>query len=119
MLGGQLDDPVPAFGCADDAPQRRKHFGCEIPRSHAVGSDHEVLNQLFSPVLSFGFQVLELIAIKHRAGFYGFEIKRTVLVPEPFSFGPRGPEAEFRRDRLTADPCGIGPFPSSQAATLL
>ena len=29
-----------------------------------------------------GFKVLELISVKHRAGFYGFEIQRTVHVPE-------------------------------------
>jgi hypothetical protein len=37
---------------------------------------------LFSSVLSLGFQVLELISVKHRARFYGFEIERSVNMPE-------------------------------------
>ena len=85
-LRGQLDDPVPAFGYADHAPQRRKLFGREVSCGNAVGGDHEVLNNVFGPVLFVGFQVLELISVKDRTGFDCFEIKRAVQVPECFQF---------------------------------
>ena len=44
-----------------------------------------IRHNIFGPVLSFGFEVLELISVKHRACFYGFEIKRAGYVPEGHS----------------------------------
>ena len=59
-----------------------KLFGREVARGHAVGGDHEVLDDLLGPVLRVGFQVLELVAVEDRTRFDGFEVERAVLVPE-------------------------------------
>jgi hypothetical protein len=49
---------------------------------HAVGSDHEVRDEILGPVLLFGFKALEFIVDKCRARLDRFEIERTVRVPD-------------------------------------
>jgi len=117
----QADDPIPAFGDADDASQRRELLGREVSCGDAVGGDHEVFNDVFGPVPCFGCQILELVSVKDRTCLDCFEIKRTVQVPERLQFlGHAVLESKVLVE--TADRAilgGIGPLLSSQPATLL
>ena len=64
MLRCQFYDPVPTFGCLDDAA-----YGRDIKqkaRHYTVGGDHEILDQLRSAVLFLPGDAHHLLALKNR-----------------------------------------------------
>ena len=82
VLSGELDDPVPALGRADHAADRREIPRREIPGGHAVGGDHEVLDDVLGAVLSFRFEITDLVAVKDRFRLDGFQTQRSLGVPQ-------------------------------------
>ena len=72
LLAGNLDDAVPAFGGAHDAPDGGVVFGGQEAGGGAVGGDHEVFDDLHGLIFLFDFEVADLIAIEDGAGFDGF-----------------------------------------------
>ncbi len=80
VLRGDLDDPLPAFGRAHHAPDRRELLRHEKLRHRAVGRDHEILDDLFRAVLLIDFQIAQLLAVEDRPGLQRFQAERAMLV---------------------------------------
>ena len=76
-----LDDLVPPLGRTHDAAQRGDPLAREKPRRHAVGRDHEVLDELAGAVLRLHRQVRHGVAVEDRAGLDRLEIEGSLLVP--------------------------------------
>jgi hypothetical protein len=82
VLGRDLDDPVPAFGRADHAPQGGDVLAVQKACGHAVGCNHEILDDLLGPVGLIHLQILDLISGKDRAGFQRLQGQGTVLMTQ-------------------------------------
>ena len=54
------------------------------PRGHAIGGNHEVLDDLLGPVALIRPQILDLVSGKDRAGFQRLQLQGTVLMPQGF-----------------------------------
>ena len=94
----------------------------EIPGGHAVGRDHEILDDLLGAVLPFYFEITDLVAVKDRFRLDGFQTQRPVDVPQILqALGDPVLHAQILRQPIDGRdrPRGAAPFPSSQAATLL
>ncbi len=82
MFQRNFDDPIPAFWDAHNAADRREIPGREITGGHAIGRDHEVLDDLPGTILCVYFQRADLIAVEYGPGFICFQTQRPVSVTE-------------------------------------
>src|SRR5579872_5534223 len=78
VSGGELHDPIPAFGLLNDAPQRRNFV--EHPRYDTIGGDHEILNQLGGMILLLLFDINDLLVKNEGMHFVGLDIERSIFV---------------------------------------
>ena len=92
VLQGQCDNSVPAFRRAHHATDRRKLVCCEISGGHAVGGDHEILDDLLGAIRRFHGEVTELVAVKQRLRLDRFQAQRAIDVSQrPQASGRPGP----------------------------
>jgi hypothetical protein len=80
----ELDDAVPALWRTDDAPDGRKVLLGEVSRRHAVGGDHEVLDDLRRAVLPFDVETADVVALEDGPGLDCLQAQRSVDVSEVF-----------------------------------
>ena len=59
-------------------------FPVQKTRGHAVGRNHEVLDDLLGPVALIRLQILDLVSGKDRAGFQRLQFQGPVLMPQGF-----------------------------------
>ena len=79
-LGGDLHDPAPAFGRAEDPAHRRKPAAGQVACRHAVGRDHELLDQLLGAVLRIRPQVGQHVAVEDGPRLERLEAQRATRV---------------------------------------
>jgi len=82
VLSREVDDPVPALGRAHDPSDGGEVLRGEIPGGHAVGGDHEILDDLRGAVLVFGFESADVVALKDRPRLDGLQAQRAVDVAQ-------------------------------------
>ena len=76
------DDALPALGGAEDPPQRGEAACLEELRGHAVGGDHEVLDQLPRAVRLVGSEIGEHVTVEHRPGLERLEAQRAAVMAQ-------------------------------------
>jgi hypothetical protein len=79
---GERDDPVPALRRAKHPSNRRRPAALEELRGRGVGRDHEILDQILSPILFLRPEIGQKVASEHRTGFDRLERQRAVRVPK-------------------------------------
>ena len=107
------DDPLPALGRAHDAPQRGEPLLREKARGHAVGRDHEVLDQLARAVLPLDGEVHDRFVVEEGLRLDRLELERALLVAQ----GPqRLRDAVLDAQLLGRSPPTRRPVPASGRA---
>ena len=115
-----LDDALPALGRAHHAAQDRETALLEEAGDHAVGRDHEVLDDLLGAVALLGHLPAHRTAVELGPHLDRLEFQRPALVTAGLeALGDPVLEPEVVGQPGTAlTAAGISPLPSSQAPTL-
>ena len=78
MLCGDLHDSIPSLGNAHHATDGGDISSGEVAHRHAVGGNHEVLDDLLGPVLFLHLQIADFVALKYRLGLNGLQAERAL-----------------------------------------
>ena len=111
QIRGQLDDPRPPLGRAQNPTQQGKPLLLQISRGHPVGGDHEVFDELLGPI-PLGRRSARCPATRHGLQPSPNSMRR-FLPPFPHRCAPVL-NAETVIEPVRDNRFGAGPVPSSR-----